>query len=420
MNDVAIRVEGLGKSYRLRKLAVGGAVGYRTLRDEVMQLPTRLLGALGRTTRDEEEFWALKDVSFEVKRGEVLGVIGRNGAGKSTLLKILSRIVEPTEGAVDIYGRVGSLLEVGTGFHPELTGRENIFLSGAILGMRRHEVRVRLDEIVAFAGVEAFLDTPCKHYSSGMYARLGFAVAAHLRAEILIVDEVLAVGDLDFQRRCFGAMQRVAADGRTVLLVSHELAVVSALSSRCLWLGGGKTMGIGATGTILGDYLSSIPVRSSGVLTRENQADKPAMIVEFKAGNESGGALIAGGAAYFDIRLKLREPRRDLLMGIGIDSEFGARQATLYSHFTADKFDLPSGYSQLRCQVERLPLRPGRYLISLHLAVASETMDHLDHAFVIEVMTGDFFGTGRLPTGTQGMILVDQSWKLVQGSRPWR
>lgn len=236
--EVAIRVEKLGKRYRLRHEA--GGPRYRTLREDLKSAPRAMWRWLRQRRSAREEFWALRDVSFEVRRGEVLGVIGRNGAGKSTLLKVLSRIVEPTTGAVDLYGRVGSLLEVGTGFHPELTGRENIYLSGALLGMRRHEVRARFDEIVAFAEVERFLDTPCKHYSSGMYTRLGFAVAAHLGAEILLVDEVLAVGDAEFQRRCLGKMGEVAQSGRTVLFVSHNLGAVQQLCGRVIVLAGGS------------------------------------------------------------------------------------------------------------------------------------------------------------------------------------
>src|SRR5262245_55876630 len=220
MSDVAIRVEGLGKQYRL------GAQQerYHTFADQIKKW-TSVRRLLRRRSRDEKRptFWALKDVSFEVRRGEVVGVIGRNGAGKSTLLKILSRVTEPTEGGADIHGRVGSLLEVGTGFHPALTGRENVYLNGAILGMRRREVSRKFDEIVAFAEVEKFVDTPVKHYSSGMYTRLAFAVAAHLEPEILIVDEVLAVGDQAFQKKCLGKMGEVARGGRTVLFVSHNM-----------------------------------------------------------------------------------------------------------------------------------------------------------------------------------------------------
>jgi len=224
MNDVAIRVENLGKLYHL-----GKRERYRTLRDTLVAsiaAPFRRLRSGPSSSGGPETIWALKDVSFEVKHGEVIGIIGRNGAGKSTLLKILSRITEPTEGQATISGRVGSLLEVGTGFHPELTGRDNIFLNGAILGMKKAEIERKFDEIVAFAEVERFIDTPVKHYSSGMYVRLAFAVAAHLEPEILIVDEVLAVGDVAFQKKCLGKMGEASRSGRTVLFVSHNMAAV--------------------------------------------------------------------------------------------------------------------------------------------------------------------------------------------------
>ncbi|MEQ1948439.1 MAG: polysaccharide ABC transporter ATP-binding protein [Bryobacteraceae bacterium] len=242
MSDIAIRVEGLGKQYRIGKVA-----RYNTLRDQITEgitAPFRKLGSLLRGTEssssDSELFWALHDVSFEVPRGSVLGVIGRNGAGKSTLLKVLSRITEPTVGRAEIHGRVGSLLEVGTGFHPELTGRDNIFLNGAILGMKKAEIARKFDEIVAFAEIEKFIDTAVKHYSSGMYMRLAFAVAAHLEPEILIVDEVLAVGDAAFQKKCLGKMDDVAKLGKTVLFVSHNMPAVLALCGSVLLLNNGK------------------------------------------------------------------------------------------------------------------------------------------------------------------------------------
>ncbi len=249
MSDVAIKVTGLGKQYRI------GAARRRfdTLRDALAGAARewrQRLGGNGAAT-DESTIWALQDVAFEVKRGEVLGVIGRNGAGKSTLLKILARITEPTTGEVELRGRVGSLLEVGTGFHPELTGRENVFLNGAILGMRRREIARRFDEIVAFAGVEKFIDTPVKHYSSGMYMRLAFAVAAHLEPEILIVDEVLAVGDAEFQRKCLGKMDDVARGGRTVLFVSHNMQAIQELCGRVLWLDTGQLKAQGQVRSVM-------------------------------------------------------------------------------------------------------------------------------------------------------------------------
>ena len=249
MSDLALRATGLGKTYRIRRHAV---VRYRTLREDLMRLLP------WRRARDErsETFWALHDVSFEVGRGEVLGIVGRNGAGKSTLLKILARITRPTTGHADIWGRVGSLLEVGTGFHAELTGRENIFLSGTILGMRRAEIQRRFDEIVAFAEVEPFLDTPVKRFSSGMYTRLGFAVAAHLDPEVLIVDEVLAVGDASFQKKSLGKMGDVARSGRTVLFVSHNLAAVESLCGRAIWLDRGGIRAEGGAQDVVQRYLA--------------------------------------------------------------------------------------------------------------------------------------------------------------------
>src|SRR5207248_778286 len=240
MSDVALSIQNLSKSFRIAHQR-NGLRGYRTLHDELMTLPRRLIARLGRGQRSTSEtFWALNDISFDIKRGEALGIIGSNGAGKSTLLKILNRITEPTSGGVDIYGRVGALLEVGTGFHPELTGRENIFLNGAILGMTRAEIRKKFDEIVAFAEIENFLDTPVKRYSSGMHVRRAFAVAAHLNPEILVVDEVLAVGDAEFQRKCMGKMNEVAKGGRTVVFVSHNMAAVEALCDRCMLLRDGQ------------------------------------------------------------------------------------------------------------------------------------------------------------------------------------
>ena len=252
MSDIAIRVEGLGKLYRL-----GKRERYRTLRDTLVDTfaaPFRRLRSGAPSNGQPDTMWALKDVSFEVKPGEVVGVIGRNGAGKSTLLKILSRIAEPTEGEAEIHGRISSLLEVGTGFHPELTGRDNIYLNGAILGMHRAEIARKFDEIVAFAEIERFLDTPVKHYSSGMYVRLAFAVAAHLEPDILVVDEVLAVGDAEFQKKCLGKMSDVAKGGRTVIFVSHNMGAIARLCERSIWLDQGALAKDGRSSDLIAEY----------------------------------------------------------------------------------------------------------------------------------------------------------------------
>lgn len=261
MSDVAIRVERIGKRYRI------GHRGRRhdTLRDRVASFFRRDPGA----GESSEEIWALRDVSFEVARGEVVGVIGRNGSGKSTLLKILSRITRPTEGRAMLHGRVGSLLEVGTGFHPELTGAENVYLSGAVLGMRREEIRRKFDDIVAFAETERFLDTPLKHYSTGMYVRLAFAVAAHMQPEVLLVDEVLAVGDLEFQRKCLGRMERVAGEGKTVLVVTHNMATVKRVCSRALLLSGGRLASSGPVDAVVAEYLRAGASREAEHLVTE-------------------------------------------------------------------------------------------------------------------------------------------------------
>src|SRR5438874_10772508 len=282
--DVAVRVDRLGKRYR-----VGRRDAYRTLRETLtdafvspFRAAARALGGAATEDRGAGTIWALRDVSFDVRRGEVVGVIGSNGAGKSTLLKILSRITEPTEGGADIHGRVASLLEVGTGFHPELTGRENLYLNAAILGVNRAETERKFDEIVEFAGVRTFVDTPVKHYSSGMQVRLAFAVAAHLEPEILIVDEVLAVGDIEFQRKCLGKMKAVAGSGRTVLFVSHNMPAVRALCSRAILLDAGRVVLNGSTEDVVARYLAEetidrpvasaedIALRVEGIIRRDH------------------------------------------------------------------------------------------------------------------------------------------------------
>jgi ABC-type polysaccharide/polyol phosphate transport system ATPase subunit len=264
VGNIAIRVSNLGKQYRI------GAVQsqYGTFRDALSSVATELVLKLRGRAKTVDTIWALRNVTFEIQRGETIGVIGRNGAGKSTLLKVLSRITEPTCGEVDVYGRVGSLIEVGTGFHPELTGRENIYLNGAVLGMRRRDVRQKFDQIVAFSEVEKFIDTPVKHYSSGMYMRLAFAVAAHLEPEILIVDEVLAVGDAEFQKKCLAKIEDVARNGHTVLFVTHNMQPIQALCQRALWFDGGRLMAAGKVSDVVRQrmkYTLSNPGKDEGL-----------------------------------------------------------------------------------------------------------------------------------------------------------
>jgi lipopolysaccharide transport system ATP-binding protein len=269
MGKNAIEVRGIGKQYRLGAAGTDRQYNYKSLRDLLAEVPRKLLRR--REANAPQTFWALKDVAFDVEEGEVVGLIGRNGAGKSTFLKVLSRVTDPTEGRIVLRGRVGSLLEVGTGFHPELTGRENIFLNGAILGMRRAEITRQFDEIVAFAEVEKFIDTPVKHYSSGMYLRLAFAVAAHLEPEILLVDEVLAVGDAAFQKKCLGKMATVSQQGRTIVFVSHNMTALRSLCTRAVWLNEGKVMEDGPVGAVVDHYL-----QKNTVSNLESRWDDPA------------------------------------------------------------------------------------------------------------------------------------------------
>jgi lipopolysaccharide transport system ATP-binding protein len=290
-SDVAIRIDGLGKKYRIRHQRPERYTALRDVITDKVRGVFRPRAAAG-APPTVEDFWALKDVSFEVKRGEVVGIIGRNGAGKSTLLKVISRITEPSEGRIELDGRVASMLEVGTGFHPELTGRENIFLNGAILGMRRAEIKRRFDEIVAFADVENFLDTPVKRFSSGMYLRLAFAVAAHLETENLIVDEVLAVGDAEFQKKCLGKMSDVARGGRTVLFVSHNMGVIRRLTRRCILLDHGRMKLDAPVQEAIDLYLTQAAEGLAGgifVRDKPRPADRPFYVHRVTTRRESGG-----------------------------------------------------------------------------------------------------------------------------------
>ena len=343
MSDVAIRVEGLSKRYRL------GAQrqSYGSLRDSLVGLGKRFLpsGKDARAAR-KPEFWALKDVGFEVKQGEVLGIIGRNGAGKSTLLKLLSEITEPTEGRITMNGRVASLLEVGTGFHPELTGRENIFLNGAILGMARAEIARKFDEIVAFAEVERFIDTQVKHYSSGMYLRLAFAVAAHLEPEILVVDEVLAVGDIEFQKRCIGRMSKVAGEGRTVLFVSHNLGAVRQLCSRGLLLHKGHQQLSGSVDEVVNTYLAESHRYSEQLSFPAPDPRAPGVPIRIYCTSTSAklrSDFNIGENWLIHLEFELFRSLSHVIAAVGIDAQDGTHVITYWS----SEIDLEKGRYQV-------------------------------------------------------------------------
>jgi len=410
MSNIAVRVEGLGKLYRIG----GQQEQYATLRDTLTDLcaaPFRRARSLLRgeaygAADLKQEIWALRDLSFEVQHGEVLGIIGRNGAGKSTLLKILSRITEPTRGCADVFGRIGSLLEVGTGFHPELTGRENVYLNGAILGMSREEIRRKFDEIVAFAEVEKFIDTPVKHYSSGMGLRLGFAVAAHLEPEILVVDEVLAVGDVAFQKKCLGKMSEVAGQGRTVLFVSHNMAAVNSLCSRGLLLESGSLAALDSAPSVIFQYQQSMNDQRTG--------GKAHQAVDFTDVRLNGQRACPVNAA------RPLEVQVTLASRITVDAYYlfcivhNAEDATVI-HARTDSANvlgpLEPGERTIGIRFPPLWLRPGVYTLEFKLfarATARASGRYLSDPIMFEVLGND--DPGQLP----GLLTPDVEWAVLE------
>jgi lipopolysaccharide transport system ATP-binding protein len=369
MRDIAIQVHGLGKQYQ-----IGAAQApYRTLRETIVETFASPFRRLGRVMRHQPAaaraptIWALRDISFEVGQGEVLGIIGRNGAGKSTLLKILSRITEPTEGYARLHGRVGTLLEVGTGFHPELTGRENIYLNGAILGMRRAEIERKFDEIVAFAEIEQFIDTAVKHYSSGMYLRLAFAVAAHLEPEILIVDEVLAVGDAAFQKKCLGKMSAVASEGRTVLFVSHDMQAISKLTSRCLLLANGSCILNGPTSKVVDAYLEQ-GMTHDLLYTNQPSPVKPNITRAEVRTSQSGNIQDHGAPIQFTFEIATPVAINRACFSFQIVSTRGQPMLHLWTFDVEREMCRSPGVYRLTCTIPQLRLYMGRYTLSTYLS----------------------------------------------------
>jgi lipopolysaccharide transport system ATP-binding protein len=402
MSDPVILVENLSKKYFLG--GNGHSDGLRHVVEHFATMPLRWLrhrsqGAAkvngNGANKQSPEFWALNNVSFKVNRGEVIGIIGRNGAGKSTLLKILSRITEQTTGRVEITDRIASLLEVGTGFHPELTGRENIFLNGAILGMSRQEIRRKFDEIVAFAEVEKFLDTPVKRYSSGMYVRLAFAVAAHLEPEILIVDEVLAVGDAQFQKKCLGKMQDVARGGRTVLFVSHNMGTVTSLCSRALWMASGQVHRTGPVREVVNDYLSKGMAGNYQVVNL-SELSRPTYVHDNRLRLESiewttDVPLQHGEGAQALIRFSINSPVEGVSVGIGFSTIEGTRLLSYDTDFQGDQRpDLSASRTYcVKLQIESLPLGPAIYALDVGCRSGdTHALDYLPAVAQIEVIPG--------------------------------
>ena len=368
-----------------------------------------------------EDFWALRDVSLEVPAGEVLGVIGRNGAGKSTLLKILSRITKPTTGEVSLCGRVGSLLEVGTGFHPELTGRENIYLNGGVLGMSHAEIGRKFDEIVEFAEVAPFLDTPVKRFSSGMYVRLGFAVAAFLEPEILLIDEVLAVGDAEFQKKCVGRMRSISQSGRTILFVSHNFASVEALCARCVMLEGGRIVREGPTSDVLEYYNSrrlAASETSAELVNHSGRRAGYARSMQSVRLTDADGAPVAGvmigGSLVIHVDFQASPPISHPVLGFILKTAVGSPVLGNNNRVVPGfDFNISRASGTIACRIDRLPLMPGIYWVDLWLGDSHRDIDVIDDAISFEVLPTDVFGSGKLPPAISGPICWPAAWTLT-------
>ncbi|MGE0375466.1 MAG: ABC transporter ATP-binding protein [Planctomycetaceae bacterium] len=418
MTHPAIRVEQIGKRYQLGLREKAN----QTFREAVVDMasaPLRRLKHLSGRAEAAGAFWALRDISFDVPEGEVLGIIGHNGAGKSTLLKILSRITEPTEGRAVVRGRVASLLEVGTGFHNELTGRENVYLNGAILGMSKADIDRKFDEIVDFAGVERFLDTAIKHYSSGMKVRLAFAVAAHLEPEILIIDEVLAVGDQEFQNKCLGKMNEVATSGRTVFFVSHNMPAVEALCESCLLLSGGRVLDQGAASEIVSEYLRGHAEVSGDVLLVEHSgrhaAVKP-VITRMRVVNQDGvtaSQIGLGEDVHFEVDVAPDKPLRYARLAIRFFNSIGQRIVTCHSEY---QHPAPLAINEcvtVRCTMHDCRMAPGRYTIALQLDEYQQRLDFIESACSFDVVPRDIYGTGRTLPPNTAMFFPHVEWQMV-------
>jgi lipopolysaccharide transport system ATP-binding protein len=423
LSNPAISAESVGKRYRIggkevrpdtMAAAIAGwikspAANYRQL---------RALSRFDNAGNEENVFWALQNVSFEVARGEVVGVIGRNGAGKSTLLKILSRITHPTTGKVKIRGRVASLLEVGTGFHPDLTGRENVYLNGTLLGMSRAEVTRRFDEIVDFSGVEKFIDTPVKRYSSGMQVRLAFAVAAHLEPEILLIDEVLAVGDLGFQRKAMRRMAEVSLKRDiTVLCVSHNMAAVMNLCPRSILLSDGRVKFFGDTGVCVDMYRREF--MEIAMTSLDNRTDRVGdgsiRFVDTWVENDNGqrGVTIpSGDSLRLVAEFQARDDIRSLQIAFAVYTADGIQIADLWSKSVGCEWDDVPSAGRVTCTIPRVPLNAGEYRFNVFARVGNVTADGVESAGNFEIAEADFFGSGILPARNQGSVLLDQSWNL--------
>jgi lipopolysaccharide transport system ATP-binding protein len=433
MSDAIITVESLSKAYRtglqepIPKTLTGVMTSWLKAPLHNFQRLREL--DISRTMqrdgngRPKDIIWALKDVSFEVKEGEVVGIIGRNGAGKSTLLKILSRITEPSFGRALIRGRISSLLEVGTGFHHELTGRDNIYMNGTILGMTRREIDRRFEEIVAFSGIEQFLDTPIKRYSSGMQVRLAFAIAAHLEPEILIIDEVLAVGDAEFQSKCLRKMEDVASGGRTVLFVSHNMAAIESLCGRCLLIVDGRVSADGGVKSVAAQYLYAAAGTEEGQQELGNHARRTKgsvpVMTNVMLGSGAGtptGSVRMGEDLCIHVEFCSQMQAIRPVLGVVVKHQLGFALFGVNNRFIPGyRFTDLVTKGVITCTLERIPLMPGRYLLDLYLGDEHQDHDVIHDAIGFEVLQADIFGSGKLPPGSAGPIFHHAKWCLRVG-----
>ena len=414
MPTPVIKVENLSKKYTISQ---GRKAKYNTLRDTIAANTQSAIAKIARRSKNpsSRDFWALKDVNFEVNQGDRLGIIGHNGSGKSTLLKILSRITEPSKGRIKLRGRIASLLEVGTGFHPELTGRENVFLNGAILGMSKTEIKRKFDEIVDFAGVEEFLDLPVKRYSSGMYVRLAFAVAAHLETEILIVDEVLAVGDVQFQQKCLGKMQHAGQEGKTVLFVSHNMSIMQNLCNRGVFLQQGRVIADTTIERAIGSYFESIEqATGDNLLERQDRTGKGQMqLAQIKIFDESrtSSTLTTGSSVEFSFEITRLLPRSSCVFTIY--DRFGVAISSFNSQQRSDRDAIDTSLgTKFICRLEQLPLMPGRYSLNVLIKADGVVQDRLEAAAMFRVEPGTVGGRSVVLKNNRSKICIPHVWQI--------
>jgi len=415
MSQIAIKAENISKQYRL------GEVGTGTLSHDLNRFWHKVRGredpylrigeANNRAVKGDSDYvWSLRDINFEIGQGDAVGIIGRNGAGKSTLLKLLSKVTKPTTGSFKVNGRIASLLEVGTGFNPEMTGRENIYLNGAILGMRRHEITRKLDEIIDFSGVERYIDTPVKRYSSGMYVRLAFAVAAHLESEILIVDEVLAVGDAEFQKKCLGKMGDVSkGEGRTVLFVSHNMGSINQLCNKGILLNKGSVELIGEAFTVIDKYIDNQLEHNNIIVPNINNR---AYLKAINISSVDSNNILSGKDVVFEIEIFANEALENVNIGFGVDDTFGTRMITPSTKHINKSFNFKRGANFVKCRLPVFPLKPGHYFMDMYISRGSEVFDFYNNGISFTVDDIDYVNFLQVPGPNQGNILVKQEWSL--------